>query len=1292
MILKKTSSASFLLLVFITSYLWSQTPPTLTATGNQFYCPQSELNIVTDFSIANPSNVVIKSIFIQISSGYVRGQDFLKLNSTIPNVSASTFDALEGKIVLTWTGTGSVNINNLIAAVKSIVYSSSALNPTGKKTFSITIGEANYLPSTKHYYEFVPALGITWQAAKTAAESRTYYGLSGYLATVTSIEEAKLTGEQASGAGWIGGSDAAVEGTWRWVTGPEAGKSFWIGNGTGTTTGTDIPFAFWNSGNSEPNNLGNEDYAHITAPGIGTPGSWNDLSNTGATSGDYQPKGYIVEYGGLGEPEINISASTTISIAEITTTAGDVGCGQTQVTLTASSTSGKILWFSSATGGSPIASGYKFTPTIAATTTYYVVASADGSCEKGTRVPITATINPIPTITNSTSQTICQFGSATLTATASSGIVNWYTNLTGGTVLHTGNNYTTPIVNTSTTYYVDATNNGCTATQRTPVTLTVYKTAAPTTTSIQQSFCTSDNATVSNLLVNGSSILWYASANSTTPLNANHLLQNNTSYYASQTSNNCESINRLEIKVQVYETPNPQSIIEKISLCDSNITGTDIDGIETFNLTQKKAAILNGKNDSDFNIQYFKDAALTQKISNPTAFNNTVINSAQTIYFYIENINMPTCNAKGSFQIAVNKLPILKSTSVVLEQCDNDENNDGFSIFNLNEANELISVNYKNEQFEFYKDAAYTQIISNPIAYQNPTVINSTVFVKVKTTEGCERFANIQLKVGATQIPDTFHLNYYACEDQPSTSQDGKTVFNFSDATQKLINSKSVFSSQLVSITYYENLNDALSEINAISDITNYKNSTPWEQKIYVRIDSDDVNACLGLNHVITLHVEPLPIANLVTINRQCDDNEDGFFPFNTAFIDSTVRNGQQGVTIRYFDENNQELPSPLPNPFLTKSQTITITVENSSSTISPPCFDQTTLQFIVDVAPKVYEVQIPELCDEGPDYYDGFSNFDTSTIEATLLGGQTGMKVTYTDENNNILPSPLPNPFFSNTQKITATVSNVLNELCTISTELNFLVNPLPTFEVIPEQILCLNRLPKTLETFQAADIYSYQWFDNAGNAIGNNSNLLINNGGIYTVIATSNKGCVSIPQTINVTESIIATIDMSHITVIDDSENNSIAINTQNNNLGIGDYEFSLDDIFGFYQDEPFFENVSAGIHTVYVRDKNNCGIAAIDVSVLGFPKFFTPNNDGYNDTWKIKGANELFYPTSNISIFDRFGKLITQFNVSENGWNGTYKGEILTSSDYWYSVQLVDKQGVTREKKGHFSLIRK
>jgi hypothetical protein len=94
--------------------------------------------------------------------------------------------------------------------------------------------------------------------------------------------------------------------------------------------------------------------------------------------------------------------------------------------------------------------------------------------------------------------------------------------------------------------------------------------------------------------------------------------------------------------------------------------------------------------------------------------------------------------------------------------------------------------------------------------------------------------------------------------------------------------------------------------------------------------------------------------------------------------------------------------------------------------------------------------------------------------------------------------------------------------------------------------------------------------------------------------------------------------------ITIIDDSTNNSIAIDNQNNNLGIGDYEFTLDDSFGTYQDEPNFDFVASGLHTIYVRDKNGCGTAAIEVSVIGYPKFFTPNNDGINDT--VTSADRL------------------------------------------------------------------
>ena len=90
------------------------------------------------------------------------------------------------------------------------------------------------------------------------------------MATLTSQEESDFAGKQASGAGWIGGSDEETEGEWKWVTGPEAGTVFWNGEVNGSTSN----FAFWN--NNEPNNLGVEDYAHITDPTIGMPGAWND--------------------------------------------------------------------------------------------------------------------------------------------------------------------------------------------------------------------------------------------------------------------------------------------------------------------------------------------------------------------------------------------------------------------------------------------------------------------------------------------------------------------------------------------------------------------------------------------------------------------------------------------------------------------------------------------------------------------------------------------------------------------------------------------------------------------------------------------------------------------------------------------------------------------------------------------------------------------------------------------------------------------------------------------------------
>ncbi|MDC9723220.1 MAG: T9SS type B sorting domain-containing protein, partial [Urechidicola sp.] len=128
------------------------------------------------------------------------------------------------------------------------------------------------------------------------------------------------------------------------------------------------------------------------------------------------------------------------------------------------------------------------------------------------------------------------------------------------------------------------------------------------------------------------------------------------------------------------------------------------------------------------------------------------------------------------------------------------------------------------------------------------------------------------------------------------------------------------------------------------------------------------------------------------------------------------------------------------------------------------------------------------------------------------------------------------------------------------------------------------------------------------------------------------------------------------------------------------------------GFYQDEPFFENVAPGIRTIYVQDKNNCGVAELEVAVIGFPKFFTPNNDGENDTWQIKGVGENFFSSSLIYIYDRYGKMIAKVDPTTQGWDGYYNGESLPSTDYWFTAELIDQNGNTRNRKGHFSLVRR
>lgn len=745
---------------------------------------------------------------------------------------------------------------------------------------------------------------------------------------------------------------------------------------------------------------------------------------------------------------------------------------------------------------------------------------------------------------------------------------------------------------------------------------------------------------------------------------------------------NCKTTTNFDI--QVFESPRPSLLVSPIQLCDNTSFGNDTDDRVVFNLTSRQGVILNGQSSTNFTVSYYKDAALTDLISNPTSYVNT--NLQETIFVKVVNIQNPTCFDTTSFQIEVFSLPNINSTAS-LKQCD--DNNDGFSAFNLTQANDLLVGSTSGLNFSYFETSTEAQSNSNPIlnftAYTNQTVSTDQVFVKVQNANGCFRIATLNLVVSTTQISNSIQEHFYVCDDAASGSiTDGIATFNFSSANAQIASQYP--SGQLLDITYYRNIADALAEQNAITDISNYTNiGYPNTQNIYVRVDSQLNNECIGLGHHITLHVERIPIIQPRTYT-QCDDNQDGIFPFNTTNLQSDVLNGLTNVTLSYWDANNNPLPSPLPNPFNTTLQTIKVRATNNTTSA---CFFESTITFKVDDLPEAFAIptSLTTVCDDeaNPVNQDGLYPFDTSSFQNTILGTQTGMLVNYFDGNGNPLPSPLPNPFLSATQNIRVEVINPLNTSCKAYLTLPLVIYPVPEIELFGDELVCSNNplftkvINSGLLDETTISNYTYQWFLNNNSITGaTNYTLTVNTEGIYTVEVSNSNGCTR-TRTITVTASNIATID--NVQVVDLSDENSITVLV----TGLGDYEYSLDN--ENWQTSNVFTNIEAGIYTVYVKDLNGCGVATEEISVLGIPNYFTPNGDGYNDYWNIKGINSRLNSETIIYIFDRYGKLIKQLSPLSQGWDGTFNGNQMPSSDYWYSVQLDDGRVI----KGYFSLKR-
>lgn len=442
------------------------------------------------------------------------------------------------------------------------------------------------------------------------------------------------------------------------------------------------------------------------------------------------------------------------------------------------------------------------------------------------------------------------------------------------------------------------------------------------------------------------------------------------------------------------------------------------------------------------------------------------------------------------------------------------------------------------------------------------------------------------------------------------------------------------------------------------------------------RVIIESATDCAQSN-IVDLKIGSVDINTPTTI-QVCDDDNDGFYAFDTSNIESEVLGSlsKAGLSITYFDGNGNALPSPLPNPYInTIQQEEEILIRVSKTGTS--CFAETSLKLQVYNTPIVNTPQTLFSCNEG----GGIATFNTSNIQTELIGNQTNLTVYYFDGNGNALPSPLPtsyNNIIPWSETIQVKVENSVNANCFVETSFNLEVNTIPEINLESKYYIC-NLEPSRYISVRA-DLDYYEWAYQDGTIISNTFEANLVNEGNYTLhFGTIQSGILCQNSTeITLVRSVLPSIEQVKTKEL--SDDNYIEIIA----TGDGDFEYSIDGVN--FQDSPIFSGVLGGVYTAKIRDKDGCGEDFQKVIIIDYPKYFTPNGDGFNDVWQIKGIEK--YPLADIRIFDRYGKFIKQIKPSINdGWDGTFNGKTLPSSDYWFTANLDGNKTITK----HFTLKR-
>ncbi len=729
---------------------------------------------------------------------------------------------------------------------------------------------------------------------------------------------------------------------------------------------------------------------------------------------------------------------------------------------------------------------------------------------------------------------------------------------------------------------------------------------------------------------------------------------------------------------------NPDNISLDIEKCDDDGV---FDQTVTFDLTIHEDMFTGTQ--EDILITYHHTAADMTSGNNPIADPTEYVSSEPSKTIYVRMANTQTeCHVFEEFDIII---PVLATDAQDIMLCDT--NNNGIQQFDLSQNDGLVIGAYPNATVTYYTSQENAEDETSPIGplYENEVpYATQTIWARLDVTgETC--FDLIPFIIGIFSFDE--YPDVIQCDND---SINGITVFDLT-INETLISG----GNPNVSFTYFANSTD-LANNNPIIIPDSYTNTTN-PQTIYITI----TNSVTGCNETQEFEIlNTVLTAGVPEDLFLCDTNLNGLQEFDLALNTSLINNGNTGTVVTFHLSqadalNGSNAINPMhENTTAYTTETIWGRVERVSN---PDCFDITSFTITINELPVINNPQnilldLNQCDDDGID--DASNEFDLTVHEIMFTGNQTDIIFTYYASLQDLMDNiPIADPQvyanITNPQTVYVQMQNTLTGCISLPQSFTIeITNPVIAGEpqdlwqcdldLNGQQMFILSLNDDYIKNGLQGIVTYYTSEEDALNET-NPLNDVHTNSTPYTgqtiwARLESTTGCLGFDIT-SFTISVTQLPEMDYtVSAKDFSEfDNSIVITLDN----WEDFEYSLDD--ENYIDVPYFDNLVPGLYTVYIRSKDGCRSAEEEVIILNYPKFFTPNGDGINETWQVFYI--YFLPKSKISIFDRYGKLVSSFWGDHVGWDGNYNGEALPSTDYWFLIELEDGRNV----KGHFAMVR-